>query len=354
MPDNLTALQDQVFDFLGSFWVEIFQEADLVDGIANGMAISLQALQTRYENLPKQASRKLIPLTEESTLRAFFLSEQDMEVVPHVYGATGLAYGDGKLYGVPSGTGTAYRFPWNREFTPAFLATGLNAGFTALQKDQEYIIYPEEGYIDFMLNPFTIENSMVIAEPAREENDKNTYLVLQFLGVDVERDAQVLQDFYGFVADITSDSSSEVYREAVQLAWDLKVWGATEQTLKNILALGTDSGLAPIDGTVDRIFYEDQYVWVLIGETLTSAPASVPPLVEEGQEVEEGDQLFDTFNIQKASQAIELSLYSGLHLPSGFWGGNMDGSIFIPDEFSGVSLETAPGWTELSILITGP
>lgn len=347
---SLTQQKRRVLDAFGAFWLDQFTDENLILGLGDALAVHLRDLTELYEQLPKHANRRLVPLTEQGTLRFFRLSEQTMVALPHTYGEEGLSYGDGFLHGVPAVP--RFRFPWDTEWSPRFLTTGIGQDFRTLERGVEYNIDRQNGTIEFLTDPFKLPGAAITVEPSVEEGSTDSFLVVGLFGVANSRDVRALQDYFGFVADVSNYESNDLYREAVQIAWDLRVEGATRKNLERILALAAGVDFVQESGTVTAVFEENDHVVVLTNTAAYTAPAGTVALVRKGDFLVPGQQIFAAYAVQSAHHETTLENFTGFLLDKGIMGSLLPDQLLLPDYYVPVERVVGPGWTELSLVIS--
>jgi hypothetical protein len=135
----------------------------------------------------------------------------------------------------------------------------------------------------------------------------------------VEEDIQAVCNYFGTIAGICGESSDDL-NTAVNIAWDLRVEGATVRNIHRMLALMTDTDYVDQTGTIQEIFEEGDKQCVLTENAVYTAPASANVLIPAGSTIQEGDFLFDTYIVKGGTELIDFEDFEALTLGPGLVG----------------------------------
>lgn len=330
-------IRQNILKTLGYFWTRIFQNADYIDGLSKALAIHLTDLEAAAEELPEHMSRLEIPSFGSRQLYLFRFSEADLEYTANHYG-DGLAYGTDALYGQSLRTLEQWKYPCDATLAPMYLTAGFTST-TVWQKDIDYTL--EDGYIVFRQDPLQLTDVVKLAQ----QQDSGEVLFDFFLwGFSVSEDYRAVKDFYGVLAGITGDSS-EVYRQAVNIAWNLRTQGATTENIERLLALATGVDYVEQAGTVQDIFAEADRICVETENAVYTAPLETQVLTAVGRAVAVGELIFNSFTIRHSHEDVDFVDFEALLLNSGFLGCNYGSSLLIPNAEVNVLKRHRPGWS---------
>jgi hypothetical protein len=332
--------KQDIFEYLGFFWLRVFLDTDFVSGYSDSLAVQFNDLNNAFDRLPAYFSRYTIPIVELEDIHVFAFNEADLDRDAHHYGDPDLFRGDGSQYGSKLVRFDAYRFPFDTSYEPAFLATSYAQPAEILQKDVDY--YFEPGYIVFKSNPLDLQT---VSKFPRAQ-DTGVFFQFTLWGFKVERDIKAVQNYFGVIGGLIGDTS-EQYKTAVNVVWDLRVEGATRQNITRLFAAATNTDYAEQDGTVTDIFVEGGRLCIQTENAVYSAPEGASAEVVVGQSVSRGDTLFDVFTIKQGKEEIDFEDFEGLTLGPGYLGNQYGGSLLFVNALVPVTREHAPGWTEV-------
>jgi hypothetical protein len=226
-------------------------------------------------------------------------------------------------YGQQSGT-PRYIYPLPQELLfvadiPIFVDAVTD---TTVEIDQTQFTYdPATGEIVFTVDPFTLI-------PAKTSTDGRDYIVLWVRNVQLDIDMPF--DQVGWVVKYDR-ASFEGYAETLRQIWDLVLRGPSLGRYKKGLmdALGFPYALS--GGQITRI-ESDGYQWVIstADKSYTSIAADTTPIVQQGDEVIEGQPLTDgieffeypdlltTTSAQLSGLLLDIPLSNGVVAPLSF------------------------------------
>lgn len=306
---------DQVTETLGFFWSRVFLQASFVDTLSNSLAICLQDLRNYLDEITDYTSRWETPVFKTETVRAVFLQEDLLEHNYAYYGS-GNAFGDGFVYGEQASE--AWRHPC--ETVPQYLSVTIS-GSEIWSLGTDY--WHEDGYLIFPFNPFELDG--VEKQPYRVEDGVPVLRCLLW-GFVNQTDLQTISDMYGTYSDIFEASSQEVV-DAVNLAWDLRVTGATAWNLRRVLylAMGCSVPVVPPSGDVRAIELEGTRQVVYTDTSILSGPDSFPVNIDVGQAIDPDIPVFDVFRIYRGTDSIPSTGFGSATLGPGIVDGVEDG-----------------------------
>ena len=140
-------------------------------------------------------------------------------------------------------------------------------------------------------------------------------------------------------------ASSKVYKEAVNIAWDLRTEGASVQNIKRLLSLASDVDYVGQAGQIEDIFPEGDRICVQTENALYTAPIGTEVLFPIGSSLSIGEVIFDTFILRQSSEDVDFTDFEALLLDFGFLGLNYSSSLLIPNATVTVSKRHGSGWT---------
>jgi hypothetical protein len=334
---HLRDAKNDVLTALGFFWTRVFLDSDFVDGYSTSIGVELAQLNELTEVLPDYASRRKTPIKHVRGVRLFIFNETDLDTNAARYGQDGVLYDGQYSYGQQTMDLDEWRYPIDPDFCPNFLTTGILNPERILTKDVDYTI--SDGTITFLEDPLLAagldKRSLPTADGPR----------FQFFlwGFNVEEDISAVCDYFGTVAGVCGPSN-ETYHKALNIAWDLRVEGATVQNIHRMLSVITNTDYVHTGGKIHEIFYEGDRICVRTEENIYTAPGNAKVVVPVGTTIEPGDIIFDTFSVKHGSEPIDFDEFEGLTLDQGYLATTVGGSLFLPNQTVPVTLEKHPDW----------
>jgi hypothetical protein len=303
--------RQKLLEILGFFWTDVFLGQEFLDGFTTSLAVPFNDLANQYARLPDYLSRYTVPLKELHEIWIFQFDEEDEIRDEHRFGDAGLVYGGGAFYGSQVVRTDAFKYPFDDAFEPAFLCTSIVDPPAILRRGEDYEI--ENGVITFFKNPLSLESITKLNRPVNGEN----FFRFLFYGFKVEEDIRGVQDFFGAVAGVVGDTSL-LYKDAVNVAWDLRVEGATDKNIIRMLSVLSRTSYVKEGGTVRDVFIEGDQRVVLTDTAVYVAPVASTALVVRGDVLEEGQIIFDSFSIKRAREQIDFADFEALVIGRGF------------------------------------
>lgn len=357
-----------LFDLLGSFWTQYYQDRNFVRGLQGG--VESEGAQTYLDFMQRIAalSRFDVPVFRKEywvflPLRKSEENAGNASVIR--YGDVSLAYGDGSIYGgfgkpkdyifdLPAGLKTMSAV--TNRLTNASVVWVNGADFTI-----------ENGAIVFPESPF--ENDLIAQRPIINEDgvqvDREVGL-WAYLG---EWDLQWIWDRFGFAVGLWLQSS-QAYKDLVNALWDMRMFGGTELSFR--MATAAITGIPCVQETTETvkniITYSDTLHSgrvVVTDQHSYTVPVSATLTVSEGSTVHAGDTLVDTWELILLNQknrdisnvkALALSpsflsggyrgnlVFNNLKVDLEYVGIDADGKTFVKFEVGGYTEDTEKFW----------
>lgn len=325
---------------LGYFWNDVFLDEGFVEGYARSLAIDMSRLDDLAVQMPDYLSRQNVPMTLPHRVRLFLFDEAELDTVSLRFSAdSGAVFGGGsRAYGEED-LPPSFRYPWDNDFSVNFLCAGITAPGTILTAGIDFVL--EDGQILFYADPLgisDIDNKPTITEDG-------TKLQFYMWGFQVEEDIHATSDYFGTVAGICGPSNPSTHA-AVNIAWDLRVEGATARNLNRVLALATDCDAVVEEEKVLEVYPEGQRICVATPSAVYTAPSTALSLVSAGDTVTPGDPLFDCYEISHSGQDITFNQFLGLTLGPGYIAGSSSGVLF-ENAFLPVTKEHRDSWVSI-------
>ena len=334
---SLTRSREETIRLLGHFWTQVFLDSDFVDSFATSFAVPFDSLNKAAESMGSYLSRYEIPDYIESDARIFLFSEADEDTVANRYGDEGLTYGDGSLYGESTLSSNNRTFPIDKGFSPKFLSVGIGSPGAVLVAGEDFTISNDS--ITFFEDPFSITGLSINPRPTTGGVTHRDFFLW---GFQVREDINALCSFFGTMAGIYAISEAKA-KEAVHIAWDLRVDGATSRNIKRLLGVLSDVDYVQQSGEVVDVFEEGDRLCVETENGVYTAPISATTTASIGDSLEEGDLIFDTFTIHTGNDRVPFEDFEGLALDKGYLP-NIDGSLLFVNSRVAVERNTHPGW----------
>lgn len=332
--------RQQLIEALGYFWTKIFLDSEFIEGYVDSFSLRLTDLRELSDNLPDYASRKLLPVTEIRENRIFVFDESTLDTDAFKYGDGGV-YGGGATYGQQRTSFDEYIYPFPVNFEPEFLAPIVVEPDPILRRGEDYEI--ENGFIKFKTNPLELDN--LIKKTVPDSTGAPVFLFYLW-GFKVEEDIKAVCDFFGTVAGVCGDST-ELVKEAVNIAWDLRVDGATVDNTHRLLSIITNTDYVETPGTVQEIYYEGDRICIRTDNAIYTAPADNLATVTVGESIEKSQIIFDTFSIKYGADKIDFDDFEGLTLGPGYLTKDITGELLFINEQVSISKVRHPDWYDV-------
>lgn len=237
---------ETILQYLGSFWTQIFKDAETIRGITDGDAFAMT-----------QTYRKFAQSVNAVSLNSF--SPLDMESVYPVFiyrsklskGPTPLKYGESAQYG-PQEPGQAFEegrvfkfgeqsrptVPWYVPVDPQLARTGqtlVNRLFSPSLVWVNGVDFVFDGEVLFFReNPF--DNDLIPRRLVPGEGDLTDELIILWMA-EAQFDREVLHDTFGYLLyQSKPDVSAEVYRLGLKAAFSVLSGGPSIHFLDSFVA----------------------------------------------------------------------------------------------------------------------
>lgn len=334
------AVKQRIIEILGYFWNEMFLDSDFVEAWSTSIAVPIDSLNQDFQSLPDYMSRYTIPIKEPDTIRLFVFDESMEDLQAHRYGDDGLVYDGSALYGQESTPVDPRRFPIQAGLEPRFLATSITDPGDILELGVDYVL--DDGWVVFLRDP---ERLPSIQKKAIVGRDQQTYFQFLLWGFQVVDDVNALCDYYGVMAGICGPSNVWT-KEAINVAWDLRVDGATVRNVQRLLAIMTNTDYVMETGKVKNVYTEGDRRCIATENAVYTAPAEALPVVVEGETLLPDQAIFDTYSIHLGTEDVPGPDFDGLSLGSDYLP-VLNAPILFPNEQVEVTKTRHPGWFTL-------
>jgi len=331
-----SATRQRLLEVLGYFWSNLFLDSDFVVDYATSFAVPFSELADEVSRLPDYLSRYTVPITEPGSIRLFLLDESEEDTNAYHYGDDGLVYGGPALYGQENLTGNMRKFPIDAGFEPKYLATSIDSPATILELGVDYTI--ADGWITFLENPEGLTGLMKRAKLVGD----TTYFTFFFWGFQVQQDIEAVNNFFGSMVGVCG-ASTERTKRAVNVAWDLRVNGATVQSVGRLLSVLTDTDYVETAGTVAEIYPEGDRICVLTENAVYTAPLEAAVLAETGDLLSPGDEIFDTYAVKVGADVIDFDDFEGIALGPEFLPA-LGAPLLFPNTQQAITKEHRENW----------
>lgn len=334
---TLTQAREETIRLLGHFWTQVFLDSDFVDSYATSFPVPMDSLNQAASQMGSYLSRYEIPDTIDTDARIFLFSEAEEDTTANFYGDEGLTYGGGALYGENTLTTQNRTFPIDKGFSPKFLTVGIQQPGTVLTQGEDFSITADK--ITFFEDPLKLAGLSVRPKRAADGSTLRDFFLW---GFQVQEDINALCSFFGTVAGIYT-STERRSKDAVHVAWDLRVDGATSRNIKRLLGILSDTDYVHTPGEVVDVFEEGNRLCVQSADAVYTAPVSAATTATIGDRLVEGEAIFDTFSAHIGSDRVPFEDFEGLVLDKGFLP-SIPGSLLFVNSRVPIERNTHPGW----------
>lgn len=335
---HIIELKAKLLEVLGYFWLRLFNNETFVDAYTDALAVNFDFLETLVNELPEYQSRYTIPLKEIKNVYIFVFDENDLDTNAYHYG-DGSLYGGTAIYGKTLTALSEYVYPIATDLIPPYLSVSVLGDELVLQSGVDYEI--SEGKITFKNDPLTLAN--VVKRPLVNEDGELKYQFMLW-SFQTEYDVYALRDFFGAVAGVCGESTQQ-YKDAVNLAWDLRVDGASKENILRVLSLAAGVDFVDQAGTVIDIYMEGDKVCVRTETAVYTAPININVLVSIGTSIEIGEIIFDAYSIRFGKEDVDFNDFGGLSLDDDFLERTYKETLFISNSQVDLTKRHAPDWS---------
>ncbi len=321
------------------FWTNTFVDQDYVDALTGSVALRAQTTVELENSLINYLSRYDIPAYKVHDTRLFQFSTRSMDSFTDKYGE-GRTYGEIPFnYGKESTDPDSPRFPIG-DYIPPYLSTSILGPANVLTLDVDYTV--ENGWITFNESP--LRNSAI--DKVYRSDEQGSYTTFLYWGFSAKEDQKDLCNFYGTVAGICGFTSEDLKR-AINVAWDLRVNGASNTLIHETFALLGDVDNVRATGVVKAIYCEGDRICVRTASEVYTAPAGVSVLVQEGQTIYPNQIIFECFQLELGTNVISSDFLPGLTLSKGFIDLPSNGGMFFKNSLVPITVYKPEDFYEL-------
>lgn len=320
--DTIYEKGEELLNALGSFWYNIFQDADKLSSMYKGTAIEAgQAYQTYLESVAA-ISRFEIPVFHKEHWYFLTISENDLNTKALRYG-DGALYGQSYQYGVRSAN-TKYSIDLtnNLKKAPVMFNRIINPSLTWLY-GLDYIF--EDDTLVFFNNPFDNDliprRDIIGSDGAVSDREIGLWLYM------AEFDLDYVYKHFGYVLGIQMPSS-EVYKTFINALWDSYTDGPTLRAMQNALSAmsGAPSVIEPVE-TVEVILELEDKLQIITDKHVYDFSPNANPLVSVGDLVYGGDPLTDVVQIVELNSTPDITTLPALALTKDYLSGGYRGDL---------------------------
>jgi len=322
---------------LGYFWLQVFTDQNFVEGYTNAVAVEFWKLDRLVQELTDYQSRYLIPLKDVQDARLFLFDEATLERTQWTYGSD-LTYGTLGAYGQQHQSAGGWSYAIDPTLAPSFLTAGVLGERQILTLGVDYVLDGER--IVFRDNPLELANLQML--PTASVGEPQMKFLLW--GFRVEQDLRAVQSFFGVLAGVVA-SSTRKYQAAVNLAWDLRVDGASKRNTDRVLCFISDTDYVEQAGQVQDIFVEGDRWCVATENAVYTAPLAAEVQTVKGASLAQGERIFDSYAIRYEKEEVDFADFEGLLLTAGMLGPAYRSGIFVGNTPVPVTKVHAPAWT---------
>lgn len=305
----------RLLSLLGSFWVNNYQGVDQVVTYCGDVGeVAYQASIDLVETI-NSVGRFTVPVFHTEQWYVCNLLASQKGVAPILYGGSGAGnFGDGLIYGASGGVPVySWTCPvanvdtiFNRIYDPsATLTRGVDFMITS-------------GRLVFLNDPFTDPRFVVnpVLDSTGDVVDSQLALWLFRSAIDQEH----IWTQFGYIMGIRLASSQE-YKDLVNALLDAITGCTATDQLNGVLAAVTDCAFARGNEVVEDIAVVGDELVVITDAWAYRYPTTCTPVVAIGDQLEEGDSIVDTLEVQYLNHGVvpswltALSIGEGLLLP---------------------------------------
>lgn len=344
-PSSLYDRGEELLRALGSFWTDIFGDADKLTQLYRGYMLEAGQTYQDYLEALNCVSRFLIPIYH--TEKWYFLTFLRSEV-----GVTTLRYGDGAVYGpqptdVLANTGTVFRYGVPYRSSRDFVNAPGSLQRTRLMFNR--LLEPSLSYVDGI--DFEIDADRQLIYFREDPFSTGLLATRDIIGSDgeiadtegslwlhmAEFDRDYLWSQFGYAVGLRL-ASSEAYKLFINSVWDTDIKAPALKPLQDTLT--AISGIPFVKNDAERvteIIETAAKKQVVTDLEVYTYPVSAEVLVSVGDVVYGGEHLTDVVEILELDGVPDQATLPSVSLGSSFLKGGYQGEVIFDNRL--VSLD---------------
>ncbi len=299
--------RSEIRRMFGSFWNEAWKDEDLYNALVTQTEYMLERLTGKTEALPSFLNRFEVPTKRREDIRYLPLDQLALTRKVLTLGAFNMDEG--------RRLGELQTDPYTWEATTvveecAFITDSPTNPDLVLERGVHFDIV--DGNLSLYTDPFqqAFHQHLTII-------DDEQILLSDLWMLHTGDDENYLADHYGRVIDMLTPST-EYYKRILNSVYDLLQEGATANRVNVFIGAILDTDVAKVDGEVEDIWDEGTRTWISVAGTLHSCPGTGNAVVNQYDQVQEGDLLFNTFSITPGTESIDPGDFPYLVLGSAY------------------------------------
>lgn len=338
---------------LGSLWQGAYAGAFQVEVLTTARTqLEIQTHRNLLEFIAS-ISRFTIPVFHTDNWYFLEVNQADLlEASLDRYGEPGNFYGDGRLYGVPTGKeGFVYPCPADLAFAPS-IVNRLSDPSVVWTSGTDYEL-TGDGRIRFRHDPFTPGLFAI-----QEVVDQTGTVTRRTAGLWVFRgkfDLKNVFEQFGYAFGLQIASSSEAYKILVNAVYDAYAFGPTRSAIKRLVTACTGVPFAKVDGEVVQLIATDNNgLLIATDQNAYRFSINANPEVDVGDVLKAGMPLTDAALFFDFNQGIVDQRVSALFVNNQMLGaGYFQGLVFNNQTYPTQILQDAEGFTEIRFPVEG-
>lgn len=277
-----------VLSNMGSFWHDHYDGNDLLKAFYGGYGVLAEQMDINLQEASDCLSRVTVPIFH----RELYLPVSIIKSECNNANITPLRYGTTAVYGSQYNYGQAiksvgYRFPLT-DTTIAHAATIADSPINPTKvfvDGVDFIIDRVNGYIEFLVNPFTVGLTSDVIRNNGLDDEQLTLWAYQ-----VDQDQHTAYRQFGYILGVYHPISSQQYKNLVNAYFDALVNGTAILSIRQAIAAVCDIPCIVTDGeTVEQVIYSDAAVQVVTDQRVYTYSPTVTVTVAVGDALSRGD-----------------------------------------------------------------
>lgn len=292
---------------LGSFWSNVFQDADKLQAHLRSSGHVQGQIYLNYIETVACLSRLTVPVFHRENWRLLTITKSAAFSISTVFKPDDLVFGpqEGNVEARPEGSVATYGAPETRWTMLPMPDDLVQANFTL----QNLVLYPSKVWVngvDYHLDSdrhaFAFKDNLFDDPlvPSRDILDANGHVVDQEIAFWVyngDYDLNYIYTHFGYVLGLKLDTS-EGYKQILNAVWDMYVSGFSPNNLTMFLAAmsGAPTVIGPKE-TVELIRQEEDCKLIITDSQVYKIPFAAEATVEVGDEIVAGQSICDAVSV---------------------------------------------------------
>jgi len=308
--------------YINKFWTQVFRDSAFIDKLLSGLEDTYEQSEIDVQTLNKALSRHTIDVFRPQKWVFVTYDESEMNQDAMLFDQEDVYFNG--LYDFGDRLHNFFTLPIHTSIKkiPFIMSSPVEPG-VILQENVDYFVNHDRNLIFFRDNPFTRGFEQRFLDSLE---DPELGIGMWFFRVN--KDYNDINDIYAETVKLNV-TSSEYFKKIVNSIWDLRVEGGTIDNVNQLMLSSVDTDFIHVGGELKRIFTEGERKWVEIEERLYSAPSATGVLPAIGDDIADGEMIWDSVSIFTGLDTIPYEAFPALHLSHNFIGSEFTDGVMV-------------------------